>query len=314
MRAPENLSDHAKRVIEDARARNVGVSELIDVYEHWRSDEHSIAPTASGHAAPDLFASVRRRLGLTRETSARFEALGDAIAVLIRNADDDVKERWHRAKLLALESGDPGKKMIAFRHLDSDDYDDELVITALIESLAQDDDEVAVLCSVTTGMQVDPSRRDDVLRIMRDELQMYEHRRSSRAAFFGLTLEQMYQNHPHALPAEWLVDSLVTIVTEADDPASYAATVDICALSIHRSQSVKLLEELLKSEMGKRRIFAVGVVRSVELSSLASIQRQQMCMAFARTLDDLASGKVILSPSDRQWLETTVRAELTKCI
>jgi hypothetical protein len=314
MRTPENLSDQAKRILKDAHERNVGVRELLDVYEGWRSDQHPVASAASAHGVPDgLAASVRQRLGLTHETSDQFEALGAAIDMLIARAEDDLKERWHRAKVQALESGDRDKKRIALRHLDSADYDDELVIAALIESLGRDDDEVALLFGVTAGMQVDPSRRDDVLRILRDELQVYERRRSPRSAFFASAIEQMYQNHPHATPPTWLIESLVTTVTGVDDPASYVATVDICALAVYRSQNVTLIEEWLKSENGKRRMFAVAVVQSVELSTFASNERRRMCMAFAQTLDDLALSNVRLSPVETQWLETTVRAELAKC-
>ena len=127
MRTPENLSDQAKRIVKDAQERNVGVRELISVYECWRSAEHPIASTPSAPGdLNELLASVRQRLGLTRETSDKFEALGDAIDMLVGSAGEDVKKRWHEAKVMVLESADRDKKMIALRHLDPADYDDEI--------------------------------------------------------------------------------------------------------------------------------------------------------------------------------------------
>jgi hypothetical protein len=244
MRALESLSDLAKRIIDDATERSVSVRELIGVYECWRSDDHPTAVSASVPNVPDdLIAIVRERLGLTRETSEEFEALGDAISALVKGAEQDVAQRWHQAKLVALESGDRDKKRIALRHLDSRDYDDELVIAALIESLSRDDEQVALLFSVTAGTQIDPSCREDVVLMLHDELRRYERRHSSRAAFFGSAIEQMYQNYPHAVPFSWLLESLVKTVTASDDPVSYAATVDICALAIHRSRDVTLIEQ-----------------------------------------------------------------------
>jgi erythromycin esterase-like protein len=111
----------------------------------------------------------------------------------------------------------------------------------------------------------------------------------------------------------WLVESLLRTVTEADDPASHAATVDICALSVHRSQNVTPIEEWLRSENGRRRMFAVAVVRSIELSSFGSSNRQRVCSAFVQALGDLASAQVKLTPGEAQWLEMTLRAELAKC-
>jgi hypothetical protein len=123
----------------------------------------------------------------------------------------------------------------------------------------------------------------------------------------------MYQNHPQTIPSMWLVESLVKMVTEADDPASYAATVDICALAVCRTQDVTLIEDWLKSKNGKRRMFAVAVVRSVELSSFASIERQRVCNALVRTLEALGSADVKLTPTEARWLEIALRAELAKC-
>jgi hypothetical protein len=109
--------------------------------------------------------------------TGELEACGDAIRALAAEEDDAVRSTWHDVKLRAIGGTDRDKKLLAMRHLDESDYEDEALLAALLESLARDEERVALTFGVTAAMNVDPSQHDRFTRLLFDEM------RAARAAW-----------------------------------------------------------------------------------------------------------------------------------
>lgn len=236
-----------------------------------------------------------------------FEACGDAIRAIIGSADERASSEWHEAKLRALGGHDRDKKLLALRHLDSADFDDDLMYAAVIESLERDDDTLALTFAVTAGSLIDPARKEGVLRLLLDELHRYERRGQSRAAFFGVLLFHIYENHAGAVPPDWLISEWTSSVAASEDPASFAALVDLCALAVSRSADAAIIERLLSSDRPTEWLLAADAVKRMDIASVDEPLRQSIrrALADARTRWSSAGGSK-LAPEHAQWLDRTI--------
>jgi len=175
--------------------------------------------------------------------------------------NDQANARWHEAKLGAVGGNDRDKELLALRHLDARDFDDELMVAALIESLSRDEKTLATTFAVTAGALIDPDSHWDIVRVLLTELKAYEQQRLSKAALFGTCIEQIYENHPRAVPPEWLIAEWTEIVAGSDDPASFAALVDLGALVVERFSDDALIRRWLSSGRIAESMLAISVVR-----------------------------------------------------
>jgi hypothetical protein len=280
------LSGDANRLVDLVRRGETGVRELIASYDAWRSDEHPSSDDPPVGLAGRMLADVRARFGITSGMASELEACGDALRVLAAEADGDVRSAWHDAKLRAVGGSDRDKKLLAMRHLDESDYEDEALLAGLVDSLARDEQRVALTFGMTSAMNIDPARHEDAIRLLFGEMTELERRGKSRAANFASTIEQAFEEHPAAVVPGWLIDEWARVVGDVEDPSSFAALIDLWAVAILRSHDVSTLEQWLRSESAEARMLAVAVIRNIGLETLLAAE----------------------------WIEPAVREELAKCV
>ncbi len=302
------LSEQARRLADYVAETGIDVDELIDAYDRWES-AGATAPADSSAATPagSMLAGIRRRFGLVTGAAAEFEAFGDVIRAQLAGRNDETNARWHEAKLGAVGGNDRDKKLLALRHLDAGDFDDELMVAALVESLSRDDETLATTFAATAGALIDPDSHTEIVKLLLAELKAYEQRRLSRAALFGACIWQIYENH--AVPPDWLIAEWAAIVTGSDDPASFAALVDLGALVVERLGDDALIRRWLSSGRMGESMLAIGVVRRLGLQSVDAPLRRSIVDALSAAQARLASAPRS-SDANAEWLRSAIAEAL----
>lgn len=301
------LSDRAQRLVDYVRSGAIDARDLIRAYADWRSSSAAVGDDAGNR----IVADVRRRLGITDPGSDAVEAVGDAIRVLISSDDHASMQLWHDTKLAALGGDDHDKKLIALRHLDLSDLSDDACVAAILESLANPDDTLALTFAFTVGTILDPASDAKALPALFDELQTHEVHGSSRAAVFGSTIAQVFEHHPSAVPPHSLVEEWVATIMRVDDAFSYTPAVEVAACAVSRGGATSLLADWLTAPTPRLWLFGVHVLNLLG-SEWSSDHAACLSPLLTRLRDHLLSPGPAdgLHAAHRQWLiDQLVRLE-----
>lgn len=310
------LSDDAERVVKSIEDGEIDVRALMKTYDSWAGSALGSDEGLEGLAFEDaMLRSVRERLRLRSTDVGWIENVGDALNVVTERAPAELQSEWHDAKVRALNSSDREKRQLVFRHLVATDYEDELVIVALMESLARDDQMLALTFVSTAATQLHPETRADVVDLVVDEIEKLERRRSSKAAFYATLIDAIFENHPSALPGDQLLGRLERIVFENADPASFAAIADIFSRVLQRTGDPSYIERWFTAVDARLWILALSVLHGSDPDLLTIRLREHLHRFLVDARNSFSPSRfepANLSVDHIRWIESALFVELTR--